>query len=67
MARVTAMAAGGEQTRSAHARDVSLGARIGKKLYDNNGATAETHALHFFYFFFILFIYFFFLGGGGGA
>ena len=26
---VTAMAAGGEQTRSAHARDVSLGARIG--------------------------------------
>ena len=29
MAWVTAMAAGGEQTRSAHARDVSLGARIG--------------------------------------
>ena len=28
MAWVTAMAAGGEQTRSAHARDVSLGARI---------------------------------------
>ena len=25
---VTAMAAGGEKTRSAHARDVSLGARI---------------------------------------
>ena len=25
------MAAGGEQTRSAHARDVSLGARIKKK------------------------------------
>ena len=28
MAWVTAIAAGGEQTRSAHARDVSLGARI---------------------------------------
>ena len=28
MAWVTAMAAGGEQTQSAHARDVSLGARI---------------------------------------
>ena len=35
MAWVTAMAAGGEQTRSAHARDVSLGARI-HKFRENN-------------------------------
>ena len=31
MAWVTAMAAGGEQTQSAHVCDVSLGARIKKK------------------------------------
>ena len=36
MAWVTAMAAGGEQTRSAHARDVSLGARIDLELVINS-------------------------------
>ena len=33
MAGVTAMAAGGEQTQSAHACDISLGARIGEVTY----------------------------------
>ena len=35
------MAAGGEQTRSAHARDVSLGARIALKIITAGAFTAK--------------------------
>ena len=38
MAGVTAMAAGGEQTQSAHACDVSLGARITHQVWDQSNA-----------------------------
>ena len=46
MAGVTAMAAGGEQTQSAHACDVSLGARIGPVLLGSIGLHSKQFSLN---------------------